>query len=520
MTHRFVAPPNWPQPPPGWHPPDGWQPAPDWGPAPAGWQFWVDDPQSAAPPEPRSDGSAAEISHQQPEVKVSLFGAKNRVRELAAEADRLRGDLERLGALGVTELERRRSQLRQEIADQEQEFRRGQTEQTELLERQRVQTQAAHRQELTTVLEHVEHAKRRLAELSAAVVATEDVAILQEVGLYEARHPLTDAAAYQAELARLQQAKKIMARKDGGAVEAATDWTVNGSAAKGRSMIGDYTKLMLRAYNAEVDNLVRAMKPYKLQTSIERLDRVAQTIERLGRTMSIRISGAYHTLCIEELELTADHIDKVATDKERAREERERLREERKVEQEIEAERRRLAKEQSHYRNALDAMLANGDQEGAERLRAQLADIDRAIADVDYRAANIRAGYVYVISNIGAFGDGMIKIGMTRRLDPLDRVRELGDASVPFKYDVHALHFSADAVGIETAMHNRLSDRRVNRVNPRREFFYATPDEARRHLLELAGDLLEFTEVPEAIEFRQSRTLTELVTGASPSSVA
>ena len=333
------------------------------------------------------------------------------------------------------------------------------------------------------------------------------MAILQEVGLYEVRHPLTDAAAYQAELARVQTAKKAMARKDGGAVEAAVGWTVDGSAAKGRSMISDYTKLMLRAYNAESDNLVRAMKPYKLQASIERLDRVAQTIERLGRTMSIRISRAYHALCIAELELTADHLDKVAMEKERAREERERLREERKVEQEIEAERRRLAKERNHYSNAIDALVAKGDEEGAQRLRGQLADIERAIADVDYRAANIRAGYVYVISNIGAFGEQMIKVGMTRRLDPLDRVRELGDASVPFRYDVHALYFSADAVGIEAAMHTRLADRRVNRVNPRREFFYATPDEARGHLLELAGDLLEFTEVPEALEFRQSRTL-------------
>ena len=201
---------------------------------------------------------------------------------------------------------------------------------------------------------------------------------------------------------------------------------------------------MLRAYNAEADNLVQAMKPYKLQASIERLDRVAQTIERLGRTMSIRISRAYHALCVTELELTADHIDKVATEK---------------------------------------------------------------------------AGYVYVISNIGAFGERMIKVGMTRRLDPMDRVRELGDASVPFRYDVHALYFSADAVGIETAMHARLADRRVNRVNLRREFFYATPDEARCHLLELAGDLLEFTEVPEALEFRQSRSVAATIESGSTATV-
>ena len=231
MTYRFVAPPNRPQPSPGWQPPDGWQPAPEWGPAPAGWQFWVDDPQSPAPPGPGTDESAANIPHQQPtEAKVSLFGAKNRVRELAAEVDGLRRDLDRLGVLGVAELERRRSQLRQEIAEQEQEFRRRQTEQAELLERQRVEGQAAHRHELTMMLGHIEQAKQRLTELNTAVVATEDVAILQEVGLYEARHPLTDAAAYQAELARLQQAEKAMARKDGGAVEAATDWTVNGSA--------------------------------------------------------------------------------------------------------------------------------------------------------------------------------------------------------------------------------------------------------------------------------------------------
>jgi hypothetical protein len=138
------------------------------------------------------------------------------------------------------------------------------------------------------------------------------------------------------------------------------------------------------------------------------------------------------------------------------------------------------------------------------RTQEALAKIKQAIADVDYRVANVRAGYVYVISNVGAFGEGMIKVGLTRRLDPTERVRELGDASVPFKYDTHALVFSDDAVGLEAAMHARLMDRRVNRVNKRREFFYITPAEAKEHLLALAGDLLEYVEVPEAVEYRQS----------------
>ncbi|SDY77531.1 T5orf172 domain-containing protein [Modestobacter sp. DSM 44400] len=86
---------------------------------------------------------------------------------------------------------------------------------------------------------------------------------------------------------------------------------------------------------------------------------------------------------------------------------------------------------------------------------------------------------MYVISNVGAFGESMVKVGMTRRLDPMDRVRELGDASVPFRFDVHAIHFSEDAVGIESALLQKLADRRVNMVSPRREFFHASPGEVR-----------------------------------------
>jgi len=144
--------------------------------------------------------------------------------------------------------------------------------------------------------------------------------------------------------------------------------------------------------------------------------------------------------------------------------------------------------------------------EGADRLREQMKDVDRAIEDVDYRAANVRAGYMYVISNIGSFGERMVKIGMTRRLDPMERIRELSDASVPFNFDVHALFFSKDAVGIETSMHARMAEARVNSVNLRREFFYATPGEAKLHLAELAGELLQFEDLPEALEYRQGLT--------------
>ena len=340
-------------------------------------------------------------------------------------------------------------------------------------------------------------------------MVTTDEALLQEAGVYEYRHPLTDAVAYQSELKRLRDLIKTMNRKDGGAVTGVTNWTVNGSASEGRKMVRETTKLMLRAYNAEADNLVRSLKPYKLPSAIDRLAKVAQTIERLGRTMDIHISDSYHRIRVKELELTADYLEKVTEEKEREREEKARLREERKAQQEMERERARLEKERQHHANALAVLLANEDHDGAARLEMQLAEIDKRIEDVDYRAANIRAGYVYVISNLGSFGQEVVKIGMTRRLEPQDRVRELGDASVPFKFDVHTLFFSNDAVGIEAELHRRFVDRRVNRVNTRREFFYATPQEVKQHLIELAGEILEYNELAEALEYHQSASERE-----------
>ena len=196
--------------------------------------------------------------------------------------------------------------------------------------------------------------------------------------------------------------------------------------------------------------------------------------------MEMRINPDYHALRVRELELTADYLMKVQVEKEEAREERERLREERKAEQELAAERERLDKERAHYVNALRSAQA-------QRRRAS------AIADLNERLHDDRRGdrakrlprrqhprrLRYVISNLGAFGPNMVKIGMTRRLEPMDRVRELGDASVPFPFDVHAMFFADDAVTVEADLHRAFADRRVNHVNQRREFFFATPAEVR-----------------------------------------
>jgi hypothetical protein len=355
----------------------------------------------------------------------------------------------------------------------------------------------------------------RIAELEAALMRAQAVAedpvielddrlVLQDVGIYRYHHPLENAAAYKERLSDLESEMDAII-KAGRAVLAADMFTFSGSLAKGRKMVVDLSRLMLRAYNAEADNCVRSLRSGNIATAKKRLLSAVTAIEKLGAMMELRVNPEYHAIRVRELELTADFQMKVQEERERAREERELLREQRRAEQELAAERERLEKEKSHYETALAALRANGDEAAAIELAERLAQIDQAIQDNDYRIANIRAGYVYVISNIGAFGPNIVKIGMTRRLEPVERVRELSDASVPFPYDVHTLYFSSDAIALENELHKAFAHRRVNTVNERREFFFATPMEVRAALQEKTGGLLEFTDQPQATQYFQSR---------------
>jgi hypothetical protein len=352
--------------------------------------------------------------------------------------------------------------------------------------------------------ERIAQLTREERALQTQLVETRDIQLLQEVGLYEYSHPLDSSAAYKEALAAIDVGMHALV-KAGEAATGTKKWAINGSEKDGARMVADFCKLMLRAYNTEADNLVRTLKPYSVKSAIERLQKMRASISRLGASMKIEITERYHALRIEELQLTADFLAKVAEEKEKEREEKERLREEETARREYECEQARLEKEKAHYEVALDALRAKGDQVATAEAERKLAEIQSAIEGVLNRAANIRAGYVYVISNVGSFGDSVVKIGMTRRLDPMDRVRELGDASVPFRFDVHAIIFSDDAVGLETALHQRFAERKVNFVNPRREFFFVKPIEVRAALLELQGDLLRFVEVPEALEWHQSQ---------------
>lgn len=441
-------------------------------------------PAAAAPAQQPPQPSAAQQSQPASGRKIGLFGARGAARDLVAENDQLRAALEQAGALTLAEIQLRTT-----------------TAQAELGALQEQISQARHR--------HAAEVAAGQAELEALKAQALDVrhAInVQEFGLYDFEHPAEASATLSAELARVRaQVKATVSSKR--AVTATSNFTFNNSAAQGRKFVDSMSKTMLAAYNAEAENAIKTVKAGGLTSAQARLTKVVERVANNGQMISLAITPEYHGLRMRELELAARHQAAVQAAKEAEREERARLREEKRVEDELRREREKLDKERDHYANALAALQARGDTAGAAELQAKLEQIERSIADVDYRAANVRAGYVYVISNVGAFGDAVVKIGMTRRLEPMDRVRELGDASVPFTFDVHALFFSEDAFGIEAMLHRHFAEQRVNRINIRREFFYATPEQVLEVLREHNVALVEYTTEPAAEEFRASREL-------------
>lgn len=481
----LAAPPPTPTaPPPSWAPPPAApsQPMPAPGSAAAPWPPPTQPlPNQTYPPVPGPTASmnTAPARPSDPDAAPrarGLFTSRKR-QQLEAQNAELTRILATSGALDNAALERERQRLAAELAQLagEAQRRRG----------------------------DIAGLEQRLGRLRDEIAAAEGTAELVEVGVYNYRHRLDDAVAYKAQLDMLRD--KIKATAKIGAVTGNTNWTVNGSLPQGRKMVNEVSKLMLRAYNADADHAVRTLRPYKLDTALTRLDTTRSTIARLGQTMDIRITDAYHRLRRDELALTADYLAKVEEEKERQREARERAREEQRAAAEFARERERLERERHRYSETLARLEERGDTAKAEEIRAQLAAVDNALNGVISREANLRAGHVYVISNIGAFGERMVKIGMTRRLDPRDRVRELGDASVPFRFDTHALIFSEDAVGLETKLHQHFAAQKVNLVNAHREFFYVTPAEVRDALAHFGTQyLIQYDEQAYADEWRQS----------------
>lgn len=356
-----------------------------------------------------------------------------------------------------------------------------------------------------------------ISEKKAQIISLDDEILVQEFGLYKPQFDFANSLDYKEELASIRAKQKKLI-KDGLAVSGNTDWQVNGSAAKGKKMVSDTQKLLLRAFNTECDELVSKIKYTNFDASMNKIYKSSEAISKLGTIMNISINQAYLDLKVKELRLAFEYQVKKQEEKEAQRAARAEMKEAAKLQKEIEEQRKKIEKEQTHYQTAYEKLLkqleSTPDDENLlqkkSELENQLQDIDKAIKDIDYREANQRAGYVYIISNIGAFGENVFKIGMTRRLDPQDRVDELGDASVPFNFDVHAMIFSDDAPALETALHKAFEDRKLNMVNTRREFFNVTLDEIKEVVKKNFDKTVEFIDIPDAEQFRVSQKMKHI----------
>lgn len=429
---------------------------------------------------PESSGASTPVRSKAP-AKVPFFGARKAAQDAQIENVRLQALVDQYGLREVAELDATKDEILQQISAAQRDL-------------------AATRSDLQAAVDE-------RAAIAADVVDLRGAVHLQEFGLYDNEHPAESSVSLATELEAVRTQIK-QAVRDGQATTASAGFTFNNSKAKGDKFVRDMSKLMLRSYNAEAENCLKSVRAGNLATAQKRLSTTVDQVEKLGTMIDLHITPHYHRLRLRELELASRHLQALQVEKELERERRQELREQKQAEQELAREKERLEKERGHYANVLAALIAKGDLDGAERMRAQLADVEQAIESVDYRAANIKAGYVYVISNIGAFGPDVVKIGMTRRLEPMDRVNELGDASVPFRFDVHALFFADNALSIEATLHQHFAGRRLNRVNLRREYFRATPAEVLDVLNAHRVEVLEYTVEPAAAEYRSSLELT------------
>lgn len=374
--------------------------------------------------------------------------------------------------------------------------------------------------ELEVKKEKLEKENARLSssveKLRQEAIFFEDSITFQDFGLYTPRYNFVTAEEYKLRLDKIRTQQKEMIKTDT-AIAGSKNWTVDGSKSKGNKMIKDMKKLFLRAFNSDCEDVITRIKYNNYEMSLKKIHQSADSIEKLGKMMSLYITSKYINLKVDELHLAFEYQQKKQEEKEAQKAARAEMREAARLQKEIEAQRKKIEKEQTHYQTAYEKLLEQLEEcpENTDllikkvELESRLDDIDKAIKDIDYREANQRAGYVYIISNIGAFGENVYKIGMTRRLDPQDRVDELGDASVPFNFDVHAMIFSDDAPALESALHKAFENRKLNMVNTRREFFNVTLDEIKKVVKKNFDKTVEFIDVPYAEQFRVSQKMRQ-----------
>jgi hypothetical protein len=363
--------------------------------------------------------------------------------------------------------------------------------------------------------------KRALLDRLAQQVAIYDERLaFAELGVYEPHFEFTDSEAYKAKILDVRERQKAMISAKQAAL-CPTEWSVEGSKAKGATMINRQTRLTMRAFNNECEAAIANVRWNNVVAMEKRVLSAVAAINKENTSLNLTLNDRYVALKIEELRLTHEYREQLKQEKEERAELARAEREEKKLLAEAEAAEREEAKYQALLEKARKEADNDGNRRRIEELEAALAAAHAASERARAMAEMTRSGYVYIISNVGSFGEDVVKIGLTRRLDPDDRIRELGDASVPFGFDIHAMIYSDAAPALEGALHKEFADRRINMSNFRKEFFRVSLDEVEAAVARLAPEAGFFKD-REAQEWhetlaRRNAALLDMQSAASKS---
>lgn len=322
-----------------------------------------------------------------------------------------------------------------------------------------------------------------LQKLEAQVAVYDERLSFAELGVYEPHFDFSDSETYKTAISAVRERQKDMVSSKTATICPA-DWTVDGSKSKGQAMVNRQTRLTMRAFNNECEAAIANTRWNNVNAMEKRIQTAAKQINSANESMRLTISDKYVALKLEELYLTHEYRERLKAEKEERAEMARAEREEKKLIAEAEAAEREELRFQQLLEKARSE--AGVDEAKIAELQAALDDAHAKTERARAMAEMTKSGYVYVISNIGSFGEDVVKIGLTRRLDPEDRVRELGDASVPFSFDTHAMIYSEEAPALEAALHREFADRRVNDANLRKEFFRVSLDEVEAAVERLA----------------------------------
>ena len=424
---------------------------------------------------------------------------KQKLSDKQKELDNIQEKLDEMEAQRTAEVEEKLKTRKDELANLDEEY-----------DAKRKKKEESLNNELKRTKNDLSKAKEELRNIRKDLVRAEDDLEMQEYGLYEPRYNFIHAVDYKERLDAVRKQQKQMI-KDKTAAIGLTTWTVDGSEAKGRALTNANIKQILRSFNNESTVLISKVKHSNVDNIENRIRKTFDSLNSLYKRENVELTKGYLNLKIDELHLAYEYEVKKEEEKEELREAREREKEEKKLQKELEKERKKFERENETINSEIEEVKAKMAQAAAEekaKLEAEIAKLQAALDKNNEEVRKINewkekpgAGYVYIISNIGSFGEGVFKIGVTRRDNPEDRIRELSNASVPFRFDTHVFIFSKNAYDLESELHERFNDRRVNKMNMRKEFFRISIDDVKQIVEENKGQVHSFVEHPDAEEY-------------------